>query len=784
MQQRYPIILLLTFATGAAGLIDQVVWQRYLARLFGNDGLATALLLAIFLGGLSSGYALWGWRSRRERSLAQSYGWLEATIGLWALLFPLLFSVVEPAFNRLAPASTTGQLALATLASIILIAPPTICMGATVPILTRLLSVNAEQSGRTHATLYAVNTAGAVVGALTAGFFLVERFGLPGSLRCAALLNLAAAAYFIARPFEAEADSEQPAAKPLFPLSLLCSVAALSGFAFMSLETLAIRWAQLTLGSSSVHFSLVVGVIVAAIAIGSAAVARQRGRDNRRLGANLRWIVLLLSLSFYWVDLSPWGGWTIRSWFSDSGVGFAGYYATLFVFLMLLLGLPAAFMGATLPLLFDAAGKSSRQIGSRAGTLLCWNAVGCLIGGLVGGYLLLAPLDLGQAYLVAVSAVWVAAILVTLRPPAGQKRAGWKLLPVTFVFLGTAILFPYDPLRFAVGTFRLRGDEIGVRSSSPSDFYRAYYANRTVVAYKDAPEGSFAVVENLTPQQLVTIEMPALAAEMLADYEASPAVDPPRSIVVNGKSDSSTFYDRETLRLSAHLAALFGVKPRRAFVLGLGTGVTAAELTLYPELEELQVAEISPTVGSYLPFFSTATRGLASDPRYRPIYRDAFRALHAERGRFDLIVSEPSNPWVLGVDQLFCREFYALAASRLEADGVLVQWLQRYATTEEIYEIVLRTLRAEFPYLRIFQGSEHDDLIIASRRPLEDEQLAIPEMIRQSLSEVGVQSVEDLLSRERRLPDASAGAIETLDHPHIHALSARAFFRGDLLDED
>lgn len=784
MQSRRPLILLLTFATGAAGLIDQVVWQRYLARLFGNDGLATALLLAIFLGGLSSGYALWGRRSRQERSLARSYGWLEATIGLWALLFPLLFGVVEPTFNRIAPASMSGHLLLSTVAAILLIGPPTICMGATVPILTRLLATDAQGAGRTHAALYAVNTLGAVVGALLAGFVLIERLGLPGALRFAALLNLLAAIYFIARPFQPRADLERPAAAALLPLRTLCLVAALSGFAFMTLETLAIRWTQLSLGSSSVHFSLVVGVIVGAIAIGSAFVSRRRHRDLNALVANLRWVVVTLSLSFFWIDLSPWGAWMIRSWFTGDGASFGGYYAALFAALLLLIGLPAALMGATLPLLFDLAGKSTREMGSRAGTLLFWNALGALLGGLIGGYLLLAPLGLGQSYLVAVAATWLAALVVTLNLTKGRSAARWKLLATTSLFVATALLFPYDPLRFAVGTFRLRGESIGKENRTPSAFYDAYYANRTIVAYKDAPEGSFAVVENLTPQQLVTMEMPAVAAELLADGAITAPLSAPRSIVVNGKSDSSTFYDRETLRLSAHLPALFGVQPRRAFVLGLGTGVTAAELTLYPSLERLHVAEISPTVGSFLPFFSASIRGLADDPRYRPHYRDAFRLLHAERERFDLIVSEPSNPWVLGVDQLFCQEFYALAASRLEQDGVLVQWLQRYATTDEIYQVVLRTLKGEFPHLRIFRGSEHDDLIVASRRPLRDDQLAIPAEIRDSLTEIGIDQIDRLLERERALPPSSAGPVETLDHPRIHALSARAFFRGDLMESD
>ena len=233
------------------------------------------------------------------------------------------------------------------------------------------------------------------------------------------------------------------------------------------------------------------------------------------------------------------------------------------------------------------------------------------------------------------------------------------------------------------------------------------------------------------------------------------------------------------------------MRPERALVVGLGTGVTAGELTLYPAITRIRVVEISPAVNDFLVFFDAATHGLREDPRYEPVTGDAFRVLRRSGERFDVVVSEPSNPWVLGVDQLFSREFYALIGTHLERDGIFVQWIQRYATTQEVYDTVVRTLRAEFPYLRGFRGAEHDDLFVASKTPLADERLAAMDEflrandeVRHSLAEIDVLGVDDLLLRELRIPDSPVqGVLETLDRPRIHHLSGRAFFRRETLGE-
>lgn len=786
------VILALTFATGGAGLIYQVVWQRYLARLLGNDSLATATVLAVFLAGLSLGYWAWGRRSLRGTDLLRTYGWLECLIGLWALVFPLGFAAVDrwtTSWRLETPWSLAGGGALC---AAVLIGVPTFCMGGTVPILTRMLTRLLATATRTHALVYAINTAGAVAGALVTGFFLIHRFGLPGSLRVGAILNIGAGLYFLAldrRHGSNAPDTRLPAQADAGRLGWkLCAITALSGFAFMTLESIWIRFTQLSVGASSFNFSLVVAAVVLAIALGAWLAGRRSPRPPGALFRNQFAAAVSLAVLFATLDTWPWLAYTIRTRFPSTDAGFVAFNFAIFGALLVGIGVPAGLMGATLPLTFDAAGKTLRSVGRQAGALLGWNALGSLLGGLLGGYLLLTRLNLGETYLAAlltvVTSAWIAA------SPLHRARVA-SVSGLTVAVLVLAVWFPYDPLRFAVGTFRLR-EVIKQDRPGPGGFYESYYRNRTVLAYRDGPEGTFAVVENLTPEQLLTREFPRLAADLFENEPSRGAVKGlPRSIVVNGKSDSSTYFDRETLRLSAHLPALFGVLPERALVIGLGTGVTAGELTLYPGIKRIRVVEISPAVRDFLIFFDDAIHGLRGDPRYEPVTGDAFRVLRRSEERYDVIISEPSNPWVLGVDQLFSLEFYALVGKRLEQGGIFVQWIQRYATTEEVYDTVVRTLRNEFPYLRAFRGAAHDDLFVASKTPLPDERMAAlgeflrdNSEIRRSLAEIGVLGVDDLLLRELRIPDLSSGdALETLDRPRIHHLSGRAFFRRETLGE-
>jgi spermidine synthase len=788
---------LLTALTGASGLVYQIVWQRYLGRLLGSDSLATATVLGVFLAGLSLGFLVWGRFTTRDRNLFVVYGVLEGIIGAWALGFPWLFAAVDSLTSSWGFEPRLGLVLQGSLCAVVLIAPPTVCMGATVPMLTRALAGSIARATGVNARVYAINTAGAVLGTLVAGFVAIRFLGLPGSLRAAGLLNLAAAVFFVAAGLRvgAPAHERREARQVRRPETAaprarwaLYAIGFVGGFAFMTLESLAIRLTGLAVGSSTYGLSLVVAVFLACLAGGAFVVARRRALSPSALLFNQAAACLFLLPVFLTLDEWPYAAHLLRIRFGATLGDFVRYQAAVFAALFLLLAVPVGCMGATLPLAFDALKRRLAEVGQSAGALFAWNALGNLLGGLIGGYLVYRVLGLGEVFLLVAALIAVTALLASLR--AGRRQRLGAVV-VAVVVLAFALTFPsHEPFRFAVGTFHLH-EPLDYSRDGPDAFYRGFHEGRSVLAYRDDPEATLAVVENPRLGEALRQRFPSLGRSIVAVPSALGEDGPrPRSILINGKADSSTFYDRETLRLMAHLPALLAPKRERVLVVGLGTGVTAGELALYPDVRSIEVAEICPGIAELLPMFAAWTHGVHEDPRLRIRTGDAFRVIRRSGARWDIVISEPSNPWTSGVDQLFSREFYRLVRERLEPGGVFLQWMQRYATNEAIAALVVNTLRAEFPYLRVFRAGA-DDLLVASLAPIGVSDLARAEAllqrngaVRASLGEIRIAEATDLLAREHpevveRAAARDRPVLETLDRPRLHFLAGLAFFRGD-----
>jgi hypothetical protein len=270
----------------------------------------------------------------------------------------------------------------------------------------------------------------------------------------------------------------------------------------------------------------------------------------------------------------------------------------------------------------------------------------------------------------------------------------------------------------------------------------------------------------------------------------------PRAIIVNGKSDSDVAIDRETLRLTAHIPALWAPRRARVMIVGLGTGVTAGEMGLYPDVERIDVAELSPGVAGALPLFGAFTGNIHHDPRLHVEVGDAFRVLGRSADRWDIVISEPSNPWVTGVDQLFSTNYYRLVRDHLASDGIFVQWVQQYSFNTEAFALVAASVRTAFPHFTLFQGRKGDLILVAGGQPFGAEQraraarvLAANPRAAGSMAELGIRTLPELLRRERPLLAEVAGrlsgyGVETLDRPRLHYLAGRTFFTGEELGNE
>lgn len=789
MRRSFTTLTLLTalFATGAAGLIYQVAWQRYLGRIAGSDSLATAVTLAVFLSGLSLGYALCGaWAARVKRPVLV-YAALEAGIGLWGLAFPWWFAQVDAFMLRWPMTPPWGLLAGGLVAAVLLILPPTLLMGATVPFVTQAAAGDGSRLTGIHARVYGVNTAGAVAGALGAGFWLLPTLGLPGAVRAAALLNFGGAAVFalfawrsregtldLAEDHAVKDDGDfRPAPGRLYALAFI------TGAAGILLENTLIRFLALSAGGTAFVFAMIVAVFVAAIAAGSLAVARARRIPAGAIAAVLLAAAVLLLLLFTFLDDAPYAVHLLRISFAATPPAFWLYHGVLLAALLLVVGLPAALIGAVLPLLFHALHPKAGDAGRTSGRLLAWNALGCLAGSLGGGFLLFHWLDLGRIFLLAPGLLCAGAWLAL--PPVPLRRR----LSLAFAGLAALVLFAFrpefQPARFAWGSFRTR-EPLPFSYDGPAAYDRERMAYSTVLAQHDGPLASVAVIESRVPDAM--------------SHAAGVPNGAGRALFVNGKSESNTLYDRETVSLSAHLAALLSGHRRQGLVVGLGTGVTTGELTLYPELERIDVAEISPEVIAALRWFKAANRDVTTDPRVHLLPSDALVVLRRAGEKWDFISSEPSNPWVPGVDQLFTRDFYALVKNRLADDGVFLQWFHLYESSPEMTAMIAATLRSEFPSLRAFRGNRNDVLVVASAYPIPDARWREAETLvadnphlREALAPYGANTAAALQAREipgyaEYAARSSGTALNTLDHPRLHALAGRAFFAGRQVGEE
>jgi spermidine synthase len=774
------LALALTFLTGISGLVYQVTWERYLAVLLGSHAEATAAVLGLFLGGLAGGYALFGALSRRRLARAEQggppaallelYGFAEIGIGAIALAFPVLFGAARAISVALPQLGRGPGFALDVVLCAFLLLPPTVLMGGTIPLLTQSLARGPSDATRIHSLVYGLNTAGAFAGTLLAGFWLIAALGLPGTLFATAGINLAAGAIFIWMGPRAggAAVTRESTDAPAIAFPAYAGAVLLAGFAMMTLEVVAIRIGALTLGSSEYSFAMVVAAFVLCIALGSLCVTALPRVPSWLLLGNQIALVAVATAAYPAIPRLPLLAQQLRSAFSLTDGAFALFFATAFALALACMAPVLLLSGASLPLIFDHLRRRHGELGSVAGRLYSWNTVGSLLGALVGGYALLFWLDLQHVYRIAVTAIALGALALAaarVREGAGLRpalAAGAVLLALVGALAHAA---PWSQVLLASGLFRERQALAG-REQGADAALAKLIGSRKLVFYDDDPSATVSVAEYREPNLLV------------------------RGLHVNGKPDSATERDLQTTILLGVLPALFAAEPKRAFVIGYGTGVTAGELAELRGIEEVVVGEISPGVIAAAPLFDFANHNASRHPKLRIERSDAYRALQRSEGRFDVIASEPSNPWVSGVEMLYSREFLEAAREKLAPGGVFCQWFHQYEVDDASLGIVLRTFDSVFEHAAVWFGTAPDLLVLGFRDPAAADDVArIARRARQpdyaaALKRAQLDGLAALFSHElwpagvlRAL--GLTGEVQTLLHPRLSHVAGRAFFRND-----
>ncbi|MEO5987776.1 MAG: hypothetical protein ABIU54_07320 [Candidatus Eisenbacteria bacterium] len=707
------------FLSGAAGLLYELVWCKQLSYLLGSSLHSVATVVAAFLAGLALGARFLGVPLSRGEHGARTYALLELGVGALGLfLLPILRSldpVVDSLYQNLGGESVGFAMArIGLLAGLLL--PPAALMGATLPVLVARIEGSLHDSTLAH--LYAINTFGAVAGSVAGGFLLMPALGLQATSQAAATLNLFAAliAWRLGGRFARPGAVPRPSPKARTLLTpgergVFVLLFALSGFAALTFQISWVRLFALVLGSSVYSFSGVLGLYLFGLALGSALAAPGLGRGVTLAGfaqvqlgiaaSAALGLVLFPHLPQQMLDLARAAG---ADW-GQLAVMQLGLVAEVLL-------MPCILMGALFPM---AARLLQRGDGGHAaGFAYAVNTAGTIVGSLAAGFLLLPNLGVQGTHQLAIT---LTAFLALGAAAMAYRRR--ELTPRARILIATmlastaafTLLAPrWDPVLMSAGT------------------YRPFHANNLETSFRLAG-GVGEPVRTVSRAQRVLYYRDGINASVLVSTDEDSRR---RWMRVGGKIDASTG-DMTTQVLLGLLPAALADSGARTLVVGHGSGFTAAG-ALAAGAGPTDIVELERGVIEGSRFFHEPGQDPLDDPRVTLHMDDARTLLAHGKGRYGLIISEPSNPWIAGVNNLFTVDFYQRVRARLEPDGVFCQWIQLYELSPQTFGSLVGSFLKVFPDAQMFCVWRGADLLVIAappQRSLSLQRLSTPASRRQ-----------------------------------------------------
>lgn len=777
------LVMLCLLVSGAAGLVYEVAWSRYLALFLGHTSYAVVAVLVAFMGGLALGNLWLGSLADRTRRPLAVYAWLEVGIGVYALVFPHWFELAYRLFVALGRGlepGTATSLALKFAFGLLTVLLPTVLMGGTLPVVTRLLARRLGELREKLAALYFVNSAGAVVGTYLADFWWLPAIGLQYTVYAGAAMNLVvgAAALLLSgwlregRPARAPAAAEAEGTAPALtvaeerwsftPVQLRLAVAAigLSGFVAMLYQIAWTRLLALALGSSTHAFSIMLITFIAGIAAGSWLIYRWRRPLNPLLG--LAWIELALAVtvlaSMLFYELLPYWFVRLARLLATRPEAYPLYETIQGGVCVAVMFVPTLCLGMTLPLASRVATTEAARTGRSVGRVFAVNTLGTVLGAAVTGLGLMPALGLARTFALGVALnAGIGLVLLRVGAQGRARRVGVGLgAAVVLLAAGAGQHFAgVWPAAFSLGLYR--------QHQNPGSVAEFRAAARSLVTHYHRDGASATVGVHSPPDQTLLF------------------------MKVNGKTEASTGGDMNTQVFSGHLPLLLRPASSNVLVIGLGSGITLGAVAQHPGIRRIDAVEISPEVIAGARHFAEANHRVLEDPRVRVYQEDAKAFLLLTDRRYDVIISEPSNPWMAGVAGVFTVEFFEQCRQRLAPDGLMLQWIQLYEFSDAGLDIVLATFSRVFPYVSVWQSLRADLLLVGATQPPQVDlaalgaRLAEP-AVRQDLARVGLDNVPLVLAQELiAFPNgALVPPFETRLHsdyyPVLEYLAQRDFF--------
>jgi spermidine synthase len=727
-ERRYlPALLLLFVGSGCAALIYEVVWFQLLQLTIGSSAVSLGVLLGTFMGGMCLGSL---WLPRRISAAhhpLKVYAYLELGIAVVGILVLILMPVLTSAYTSIAGAGIVGIL-LRGIAAALCLLPPTLLMGATLPAIARWVQTT-PQGVSWLGFFYGGNIAGAVLGSLTAGFYLLRVHDMVVATFAAVALNVLVAviALAIARvtpytPVEVEttAITRDRSAWGIY------GAIAISGMTALGAEVIWTRILSLLYGGTVYTFSLILAVFLLGLGIGSS-VGSAVSRNIARPRLALAWVQMLLAGAIAWAAyiLTQ----SLPYWPIDPSMSSSPWYTfQLDLVRSLWAMLPGAILwGASFPLALASVAGERQDPARLVGGVYAANTVGAIVGSLVSSLVLV---------------VWV-----------GSQRAQQLLIVLSVM----SSLLALDAASAETGKEEARGRmRIGGTLLIVAAAMLAAWLARNVhpvpailVAY-----GRYAA-SRIGQAEVI---------DMREGWNASIAVTRLSNGVLNyhnaGKVQASSEpQDMRLQRMLGHMTTLIPKEKKRVLVIGFGAGVTAGAVSIEPKLEQITIAEIEPLVPVMASLhFGAHNFDVYKNPKTRLILDDARHFLMTTDEKFDAITSDPLDPWVKGAAMLYTREFFEEVKEHLNPGGVVTLFVQLYESNSAAVKSEIATFLEAFPNGVVWgntqNGAGYDLVLMGTVDPVKidvdqiEQMLKSPEYARvaQSLSEIGMLSAIDLFS--------------------------------------
>jgi spermidine synthase len=719
---RLPILLVLLIGSGCAALIYEIVWFQLLQLVVGSSAVSLAVLLGTYMGGMCLGSVLLPRYVSARLHPLRVFAIVEGGIGVCGLLVLSILPLLNRLYAAVGGSGSSGSLMLAVVAAICLI-PPTLLMGASLPAIARYV----ESSPRGVSWLgyfYGGNIAGAVFGCLFAGFYLLRIYDMSTATYVAVAINAVVAGLSyglsVRTPYEPAplVDSPAPEASPAaMARSPVYIAIGLSGLTALGAEVVWTRLLAVMLGATVYTFSIILGVFLAGLGLGSG-VASHLAREIKRPRVALGVCQILLAAAIAWTaytlaDALP--NWPINPLLARSAV----FNFEVDIMRCMWAILPAACLwGASFPFALAGVATRSGDSGTLVGRVYAANTVGGIVGALGFSIILIPWIGTQNSQRLLITLATVSA-LVIFAPIARSLRKSGVAAIVASVVTITWMIASISPVPWLAVAY-------GRRMMLQSNPGRALYVG----------EGrNYSVV-------------------------ISELSDGDRYFHVAGKVEASTaLYDMRLQRLLGDMPALFHRDPKSVLVVGFGAGVTAGSFVVQPTVEKITICELEPLVPpAAAEYFKNENYNVKNDPRVRIRYDDARRFILTSKENFDIVTSDPIHPWVKGMSSIYSKQYFELVKKHLRPGGIVTQWVPLYESDLATVKSELATFFDVFPNATVWSndinGEGYDVVLLGTVEPLHldvdelEARWSSPEYARvaQSISSVNLHNVTDILA--------------------------------------